>query len=838
MRPALLAHLRRHITTKLSLLVTLAVVLAILAAGLNFDAFLRQSFLDSTRARMQHAYQRLDYNLKHIESELLDGVAFASEEESLIASIELVNHYQDKASYNAALLDEEKKTLALELLERVKFSLNSDMALYDQNDELVAFAGRQSGVYQMGYVTFVNGQSVIQLKQEAQREFQPAALPADGSLGFRHIANAPNEAASSQGLATYQRLGDQLLIKSHHNVLDAGSGRRLAHLELSFVLDSAYFLQLSKDMDISLIQTVASPWAVQALPLDNLADFAEFNVLQTSQQYWGVTQKSTLSGPVYFTVRLDKARENALINAQRLQIVLMLLVIAACVLLFMRYVLRRGLVQPLGQLMGQIRQIKQGNYAELTSPATGDELEEIGHSVNTLALAVAQREQALENARQQADYLSRHDALTGLPNQRFLGARIEQAIEQAQRTQSQLAVLFLDLDQFKLVNDTLGHPIGDQLLAKIAQRFQQSLRSTDTLARVGGDEFNMLIENISTRHELAQIVDHYLTLFQTPFECGEHQISITTSIGVARYPQDGADSVTLLKNADLAVYAAKERGRNTSCFYMPELSSLASERAEMIHDLKMAIGAGDQFELYYQPKVSATSGRLVSAEALIRWHKPGAGLVPPGRFIALAEETRQIIPMGDWIIGQACRDLAQMMQTGVTLEHISVNVSNVQLRSHDLLAVLREALQTHGLVARQLELEITESYIAQDTSLAIASLHAFRKLGLALAIDDFGTGYSSLSYLKKLPFTRLKIDKSFVDGLPGDPDSGAIARAIIGLAKNFGLSVTAEGVERADQLAFLQQAQCDEIQGYFYAKPMPLAQFIAFCQANQAQGMS
>jgi EAL domain-containing protein (putative c-di-GMP-specific phosphodiesterase class I) len=190
--------------------------------------------------------------------------------------------------------------------------------------------------------------------------------------------------------------------------------------------------------------------------------------------------------------------------------------------------------------------------------------------------------------------------------------------------------------------------------------------------------------------------------------------------------------------------------------------------------------------------------------------------------------------MGDWIIAQACRDLAHMTHAGVVLEHISVNVSNVQLRGHDLLAVLNQALQTHGLAAHQLELEITESYIAQDTALAIASLHAFRKLGLALAIDDFGTGYSSLSYLKKLPFTRLKIDKSFIDGLPGDPDSAAIARAIIGLAKNFGLSVTAEGVERADQLAFLQQAQCDEIQGYLYAKPMPLAQFVAFCHANQA----
>ncbi|MDD2811694.1 EAL domain-containing protein, partial [Rhodoferax sp.] len=530
---------------------------------------------------------------------------------------------------------------------------------------------------------------------------------------------------------------------------------------------------------------------------------------------------------------LDKARENALINTQRWRMAAFLLVLAFSVLLFMRQMLQRSLIAPLNRLMQHIRLIRQGNYAETALIATGDELEEIGHSINTLGQTVAQREAALEKARQEADYLSKHDVVTGLPNQRFMAERMAHALQLAHRNHSQLALLFLDLDQFKLVNDTLGHPVGDQLLAKIAERFGQAMRSSDTLARVGGDEFNILIENLPTPADLERVLAKYMALFATPFTCAEHQINITVSIGVALYPADGHDSVSLLKHADLAVYAAKEKGRNTYCYYTPDMSRLAGERVELIRDLKRAIDAGDQFEMYYQPKVSAHTGQVVSAEALIRWHKPGVGLVPPFKFIPLAEETRQIIAMGDWLIGQVCRDLVHFARLDVVLQHVSLNVSNVQLQGHDLKAVLAQALQQHQVQASQIELEITESYVAQDTPLAIESLHAFRAMGFALAIDDFGTGYSSLSYLKKLPFTRLKIDKSFVDGLPGDPDSEAIARAIIGLAKNFGLSVTAEGVERADQLAFLKREQCDEIQGYYYAKPMPVPEFVAFYRAHQ-----
>ena len=825
-------RLRRQLSNRLALLVTLAVVLTVVALGVYFDVYLRASFLETTRARMQHVYQRLDYNLSHIEEELKEGAAFAAKNEQLIASVELINRYQDKSSYSIALIDEEKKTLTLELLARVKLSLNSDMALYGADDELIAFAGQQAGAYQLGYVTFVEGQPQLFKRLEAVREFRRAELPKDDDLTQLHVANHPLEKSAQEGLITYLRRGKQLVVKSHQNVFDAMTNRRVAHLELSYVLDDAYFAQFSKDMDAKLTHAFESPLAAQAHSLESRSDVQSLSVSQSPDQYLGVMKKDTLGSPVYFTVALDKTRENALVNNQRVEFFLLLLALTTGVLLFMRQMFQRSLARPLARLMEQIRQIKQGNYAEMHTLATGDELEEVSASVNTLALTVAQREAALEQSRRDEAYRANHDALTGLPNRRDFSQRLMQALTAAETRQGELALVFMDVDQFKLVNDTLGHAVGDQLLMQIGQRMQSNVRPGDTLARIGGDEFTVLIENVSGQPDVAHIVAAYLALFHAPFICGEHEISVTASIGIARYPHDGADNGSLLKHADLALYKAKDNGRDTFCFFTADLSERASDRADMIHALKLAIEAGNQFVLHYQPKVSAVTGQVVAAEALIRWNSPDYGFVPPGRFIALAEESGQIVAIGDWVIQQACADLAYLNRQQIELQHLSMNVSNVQLRGHDLLGVLRQAIEKNDLPSRQIELEITESYIAKDSGLAIESLHAFRALGLQLAIDDFGTGYSSLSYLQKLPFTRLKIDKSFVDGLPDNPDSVSITRAIMGLARNFGLAVTAEGVEHEAQLRFLQQEHCDEIQGYYYAKPMPLAAFIAFYQAQ------
>jgi len=821
------------LSTKLAVWVTLAVLCSTLVLGVSFDLFLQATFLDATATRMEHAYQRLSFNLERMEQQLQKTATLAASDELLLASVELINRYQDKTAYNTFLLDEEKKSLSQALLDRVKLSQSSHFAIYDQNRELIAFAYQQGSELRQGYQSFADQQARIWMRRDGAADYQVQALPFDGSIPLLHADLIPGEAQERQGVIIYRRLGERLMLQRHHNVVDARSGRRILSLDLAHVVDADLFATLSKDLDLELRMVFDHALATQAQWLGKRSEKELVQVTDTGHSYVGLMKTEVGANAAYFSITLDKAKENAAVNASRLRFAMLGLVIALLMLGFMRAVLVRSLARPLGALMGQIQRIKHGDYTTQPHVSSGDELEAISRSINVLAQAVQEREAALEQARKAEEYLSRHDVLTGLPNTRFLHDRMNHAIDLAKRTQTQLALLFVDLDQFKMVNDTLGHPVGDLLLSSIAERFSQHTRSTDTLARIGGDEFNVLIENLHSQAELEVVVAKYLTLFQQPFECGEHALSITGSIGVAMFPRDGQDTVTLLKHADLAVYAAKESGRNASRFFSTELSDLAGARADMIHDLKAAILAGDQFELYYQPKVHADTGRVASAEALIRWHRPGIGLEPPATFIPVAEETRQIIPIGDWIIAQACRDLVRMQREGLQLEHLSINVSNVQMHGHNLQDVIQQALDQYGLSAHQLELEMTESYLAKDTDVAIESLHVFRHMGLALSIDDFGTGYSSLSYLKKLPFTRLKIDKSFVDGLPDDADSAMVVRAIVGLAKNFGLAITAEGVERPEQLQFLRSLDCDEIQGYYYAQPFAMAEFIAFCRVNQ-----
>ena len=399
--------LRKRLSAKLSLLVTLAIMLVVLALGVNFDVVLRQSFLDGTRLRMQHAFERLDSNLGRIESDLKVGVAFASQEESLIASIELINQYQEKSNYNEALIDEEKKSLALKALERVKYSQNSGMLIYDRNDELLVFVDQRAGVYHLGYVTFANGQPIVMTRAESGREFQSGILPADGGLSGVHIPHSAAEEDSRAPTGSTLRLGERLMINGHQNVFDPVRQQKLGHIELSFSLDVQYFEHLSKDMDIKLTHAFERPQTTQAAELDRHNGIAALVVSETTDNYMGVMRKSTLSDPVYFTVTLDKSRENAVVNKQRMQIFLMLLALGGSVLFLMQFAFKRILAQPLNHLMAQISQIKQGNYSESPQPATGDELEEIGLSVKTLAGALARRETELTDIAQKTRALAK-----------------------------------------------------------------------------------------------------------------------------------------------------------------------------------------------------------------------------------------------------------------------------------------------------------------------------------------------------------------------------------------------------------------------------------------------
>lgn len=825
---------QRELSTTLSVLVTSAVLLVLFALGLYFDQFLRSNFSELTSQRMQHGYERLAYNLIQIENELQEGAAFARSDERILASVDLINRYQDKAAYNTFLIDEEKKSLANAMLDRVKLSLNSDLALYGEDDELIAFATRQDDQFSLGYLSYANGVAELQVRQERDAEFRSGSIPNGVNVALVHMPTYPMDALQKGGVTTYQKLGNRLSIASHQRVLDARSGEPVAHIEIARNLDEAYFARISSEMDLNLAFSFQSSAAPMASAFDSKEARTEPHVTEVGDAYVGLMQKDVLGGKVYFTITLDRARHVAVLNTHRTRFLALMVLVGGLALWSMRRVVQRRLAQPLRSLMQQIQRVERGDYAPSALVGTGDELEAISNSVNALAAAVNDRELSLEHARREQEHLSNHDSLTGLPNRRFFSQRLEHALDLARRNGSELALFFMDLDQFKLINDTLGHDVGDALLVQIGQRLQANARNSDTLARIGGDEFNVLIENVRDRSEVEIILGKYLALFYQPFVCGQHELSITVSIGAALFPQDGVDSVSLLKHADLAVYRSKERGRDKFSFFSEELAARANLQAETINALKTALLDCQEFSMYYQPKVQAATGRVVSAEALIRWVRPGHGVVSPGQFIPIAEDTGLIIELGDWVIHRCCEDLARMQAGGVQLQHLSLNVSNVQLRGHDILSVLKAAIAANQLQGSQIELEITESFIAKDMAQAIVKLNEFRALGLQLAIDDFGTGYSSMRYLQKLPFTRMKVDKSFIDRLPGDKDSVAITRAILGLARSFGLSVTAEGVENAEQLRFLTQEGCDEIQGYYFAKPMPLPEFLAFCRTNQA----
>ncbi len=746
----------------------------------------------------------------------------------MIASIELINNYQDKNNYNTFLIDEEKKTIAAELLSRVKLSFNSDIAIYDQNEELVAFVVKNGRNYHPHFISFDGGERKLYNRFEQQTEYGLAQFPMPANISPIHTSYYSASQVFNKAVVTYHRFNDLLVIKSHQNLIEQESGRVIAHIEMSNVLDREYFLRLSQDLDIDVSIASKTDYQVRAQSLSDGTEVPQVMIQQTDKEYIGVMGRETNKGHVYFVARLNKKELNRVLNENRHSFLLLLVLVAAAVLLLMRYLINHGLAHPLAVLMEQIKRIEQRNYSSVVQLATHDELEAISHSVNQLATTVKERETSLELSRKEQEHLSNHDSLTDLPNRRFFTDRLNHALDLAKRKNQRLAVFFLDLDEFKMVNDTLGHDVGDELLIQVADRLRQQVRSADTLARIGGDEFNILVERPRDLHELEVVVSKYLELFRLPFACSSNEIRITASIGVSIYPADGTDSVTLIKNADLAMYKSKDNGRDSFSFFSSELSEQIRERANIIHALQQAVLADDQFELYYQPKVSLHSGKIEGMEALIRWQSPEYGFVLPGRFIPLAEETGLIMPIGEWVLLRGCQDFMQLKKEGLNLNHISLNLSNVQMNHGDMIQLVDRIIGQTGIHPEEIELEITESYIATNVEEAISTLKDFRAMQVRLAVDDFGTGYSSMSYLQKLPITRIKVDKSFVDGLPNDRDSRAIVRAIINLAKSFELEVTAEGVEQEDQFHFLESEGCDEIQGYYFARPMPLSDFKIF----------
>ena len=412
-----------------------------------------------------------------------------------------------------------------------------------------------------------------------------------------------------------------------------------------------------------------------------------------------------------------------------------------------------------------------------------------------------------------------YDTLTGLANRSLLQDRLQQALLTATSFGTRIAVAFVDLDRFKYINDSLGHHVGDELLKEVAARIQGCVRECDTVARLGGDEFVLLINGHAGPESVRSLMERLLVAVAQPWTIDQGEFHVSCSIGVALHPEDGEDARTLLKHADSAMYRAKDSGRNNFQFFTRELNTLMTERLEMDGRLRRALDRR-QFVLVYQPRVSLDGGRILAAEALLRWRIPNRGTIAPQRFIALAEETGLIVPIGKWVLQTACAQNKAWQDEGLPPIVVSVNVSPRQFRQENIVQTVAEVLKDTGLEARYLELELTESMVMHDAAKLVAMLDELKDLGVQISVDDFGTGYSSLSYLKRFPVDRLKIDRSFVEHIATDPDDATIVRTIIALGHNLGLKVVAEGVETEEQLRFLRSNLCDEAQGYLMGRPV------------------
>jgi len=416
--------------------------------------------------------------------------------------------------------------------------------------------------------------------------------------------------------------------------------------------------------------------------------------------------------------------------------------------------------------------------------------------------------------------LARYDSLTALPNRSMFFEEVERAIARGRRHGAGFAVCFIDLDRFKTVNDTLGHAAGDELLQQMATRLRGAVRESDLVARLGGDEFVVLLEGGTGAAAITAVAHKLLAAIGRPLQVQGQQFLVTGSIGVARFPHDGEDAATLLKHADAAMYLAKDQGRNNLQFYTAALAEQAARQFELESTLRLALSRGELL-LHYQPKIELASGRIIGAEALLRWQRPGRGLVPPLDFIPLAEERGLIVPIGRWVIHAACRQLAAWRESGLDAMPVAVNLSARQFASETLVDDVIDALAANAIAPRELEVELTESVLMTDPERAQRVLQQLHALGVRISIDDFGTGYSSLSYLKRFPADAVKIDRSFVQGLPADADDMAITGAVIAMAHSLGLGVVAEGVETEAQLGALRRLGCDEVQGYLMGRPMP-----------------
>lgn len=482
----------------------------------------------------------------------------------------------------------------------------------------------------------------------------------------------------------------------------------------------------------------------------------------------------------------------------------------------------QGLIsQPIISLVLSMDQVaKTKDYSKRLESDREDEVGLLFDGFNGMLEEIEQREQGLQQNQDRLDFMAHHDALTGLANRLLLTARMEQSIERSKRTRSRMAVLFLDLDRFKNINDTFGHDYGDQVLCEVARRLKNLLRDADTIARIGGDELIIVIEQVKRNDELARFVQKMLLEISAPITISESTFHITATIGISIFPDNGDNAKDLLTNADLAMYRGKESGRCNYVIYSPEMDSGQHEKVLLENQLRQAL-EDEHFVLHYQPQFDMISGELIGFEALLRWQDPVKGMIPPDHFIPLAEESGLIVPIGEWVVSTACEALKEIRKKWPLPLRMAVNISARQFRDDALISHIAKALYLSQIDPNLLEIELTESMVMNNVLDAINKMKQLKQTGVHLAIDDFGTGYSSLAYLKQFPMSRLKIDRSFVSEVDRNSSDQAIVKSIIALGKTFNFELIAEGIETTEQFDFLRDAGCDQAQGYLLSRPLP-----------------
>jgi diguanylate cyclase (GGDEF)-like protein len=490
-------------------------------------------------------------------------------------------------------------------------------------------------------------------------------------------------------------------------------------------------------------------------------------------------------------------------------------------------VLTRRIVRPILELTAGVDAIGRGVLDHRIAVESEDEMGELAISFNRMADTRQRTEEALRE-------LSHHDSLTKLPNRILFQMRLVEALDNAQRVNRMVAVHYLDLDHFKDINDTLGHPAGDALLQQVSERLKVCIRRSDTVARLGGDEFAIIQTNLLYSNGITVLAKRLIDTMERPFEVDGKRVYTGTSVGITIYPHDDEDADKLLKNADLALYRAKQEGRNKFQLYDPEMNAEIQSRKALEQDIRDAL-ENAEFFLNFQPQIDLASGRISGAEALVRWRHPERGLVSPAEFIPLAEQTGLITHLTEGVLLEACKQAMAWRQAGLPPLRISVNLSPADFKRKDLIPMIKGILEETGQGPEWLELEITEGMVMSGVESVIATLHELHELGIELAIDDFGTGFSSMSYLKQFPVDRLKIDQTFVRDVLSNKEDASITKAIIRLGHSLGLKVVAEGVETREQLEFLRQGDCDEIQGYYFSKPLDAEAFAEFVAGHTAE---